>query len=77
LDFLPKESQHKPLTALSYQAEDSEVPGDLDTLLAETTVDALVQTHPDQPLRQSTPPSFHEDGNGDLTDPIYPTHFCH
>jgi hypothetical protein len=50
---------------------------DLETLVVETTVDALVQTHQDRPSRQSTLSSSHEDGNGDLTDLIYHKHVYH
>jgi hypothetical protein len=49
----------------------------LDTPLAEITVDALVQTHQDQPLPPSIQPSSHEGGNGDLIDPKYPKHVFH
>jgi hypothetical protein len=66
-----------PEPFLLYLDADPSTLGDQDTLLAETTADASAQTHPDQPSRQSTPSSSHEDGNGDLTDLKFPKHVCH
>ncbi|MHC4858026.1 MAG: hypothetical protein ACYTBY_09685 [Planctomycetota bacterium] len=62
---------------LLYLGADCATLGGLDTPWAEITVGALVQTHQDQQAHPSIRASSCANGNGDLTDPIYPKRVCH